>query len=171
MNKIFSTVCGVVALAFFTLGLTGCAGAGLFGGNKQGGTRTLAEYSSSYETSTTVTSTPRKYGGYWGGRIPVGASSLSATPERESYSYSSSGPNNWSSRSAGTYSSSWEQVDSCGKREIISTVTTHKSESSGKTEPPKVYYNTVGGGTKDGNPGIQPVYVEGSFGLGKPGKK
>lgn len=168
MNKNLFAVCAVVL--FSVLGFTGCAGAGLWGGNKQGGIRTLAEYSSSYETSTTVTSTPRKYGGYWGSRIPVGGTSLLATPERESYSYSSFGPNDWSTKSAGTYSSSWEQIDSCGKREIISTVTTHRSESSGKTEPPKVYYNTVGG-TTDGNPGIQPGYVEGSFGLGKPGKK
>ena len=168
MSKNFFVVCLVTL--FSVLGLTGCAGAGLFGGNNKEGTRTIAEYSSSYETTTTVTATPRKYGGYWGSRIPVSGSSLPATPERESYSYSSFGPNNWSSRSAGTYSTSWEQVDSCGKREIISTVTTHKSESSGKTEPPKVYYNTVGG-TTDGNPGIQPGYVEGSFGLGKPGKK
>ncbi len=168
MNKNFFAVC-VLALFSF-LGLTGCASAGA-GGGKQGGTRTLAEYSSSYETSTTVTSTPRRYGGYWGSRIPVGGSSLPAIPERESYSYTTTGPNSWSTKSAGTYGSSWEQVDSCGKREIISTVTTHRSESSGKTEPPPVYYRTVGGGSTDGNPGIQPGYVEGSFGLGKPGKK
>lgn len=164
MNKNFFAVC--VAVLFSILFLTGCTHLG--GGNSGGNTREVSNSHTLYEMNTRTTETDLG-NAYMRNRFGIGGSKIPAKPVRDSESSSSNGVNGWDDRRSGSDVYWYTVTDNNGNMKMYSTTYDHRSESSGRSEPP-VYYNTFGGNV-DGNPGIQPGYVEGSFGLGRPGKK